>query len=93
MSAIGRFLEFGVAAHDILESLHFYKTLGFTELETADVYPLPCADGLAKLVSPSYVQPPVRFVVDPEFSVSSSTESSRVLIRPVRLVSAPCVNR
>ena len=39
MSTIGQFLEFGVAAPDILESLHFYKTLGFTELETADVFP------------------------------------------------------
>ena len=39
MSTIGRFLEFGVTAPDILESLHFYKTLGFTELETADVFP------------------------------------------------------
>ena len=39
MSTIGHFLEFGVAAPDILESLHFYKTLGFTELETADVFP------------------------------------------------------
>ena len=39
MSTIGRFLELGVAAPDILESLHFYKTLGFTELETADVFP------------------------------------------------------
>lgn len=39
MSTIGRFLEFGVAAPDIRESLHFYKSLGFTELETADVFP------------------------------------------------------
>jgi len=39
VSTIGRFLEFGVFAPDILESLHFYKTLGFTELETADVFP------------------------------------------------------
>jgi len=39
VSTIGRFLELGVAAPDILESLHFYKTLGFTELETADVFP------------------------------------------------------
>jgi len=39
VSTIGRFLEFGVHAPDILESLHFYKTLGFTELESADVYP------------------------------------------------------
>jgi hypothetical protein len=38
VSTIGQFLEFGVAAPDILESLHFYKTLGFTELETADVF-------------------------------------------------------
>jgi len=37
MSTIGRFLEFAVYAPNILESLHFYKTLGFTELETADV--------------------------------------------------------
>ena len=38
MSTIGRFLEFGVHAPDILESLRFYKLLGFTELESADVY-------------------------------------------------------
>jgi hypothetical protein len=38
MSAIGRFLEFGVATPNILESLHFYKTLGFAELECADVF-------------------------------------------------------
>ena len=38
MSTIGRFLELGVRCDDVLESLHFYKTLGFTELETADVY-------------------------------------------------------
>ena len=38
MSVIGRFLEFGVRTPDILESLHFYKSLGFTELECADVY-------------------------------------------------------
>lgn len=38
MSTIGRFLEFGVATPDILESLHFYKTLGFTELESSDVF-------------------------------------------------------
>ena len=38
MSTIGHFLELGVRTHDILESLHFYKTLGFTELESADVY-------------------------------------------------------
>ncbi len=39
MSTIGRFLEFAVAAPNILESLHFYKTLGFTELECSDVFP------------------------------------------------------
>jgi hypothetical protein len=38
MSTIGRFLEFSVQTPDILESLHFYKMLGFTELESADVY-------------------------------------------------------
>jgi hypothetical protein len=39
MSTIGRFLEFAVQTPDILESLHFYKSLGFTELESADIYP------------------------------------------------------
>jgi hypothetical protein len=39
VTAIGRFLELGVQTSDILESLHFYKSLGFTELECADVYP------------------------------------------------------
>jgi hypothetical protein len=37
VSTIGRFLEFSVETPDILESLHFYKTLGFTELESSDV--------------------------------------------------------
>ena len=37
MSTIGRFLELSVQTPDILESLHFYKTLGFTELESSDV--------------------------------------------------------
>jgi catechol 2,3-dioxygenase-like lactoylglutathione lyase family enzyme len=39
VSTIGRFLEFSVRTPDILESLHFYKTLGFTELESADIWP------------------------------------------------------
>jgi hypothetical protein len=39
MSTIGRFLEFSVRTPDILESLHFYKTLGFVELEIGDVWP------------------------------------------------------
>lgn len=38
MSAIGRFLEFSVHTSDILESLNFYKTLGFVELEINDVW-------------------------------------------------------
>lgn len=38
MSTIGRFLEFSVRTPDILESLHFYKTLGFAELEIGDVW-------------------------------------------------------
>ena len=37
MSTIGRFLELGVCCDDVLESLLFYKTLGFTELETGDI--------------------------------------------------------
>ena len=38
MSRIGRFLEFSVRTPDILESLHFYKTLGFVELEIGDLW-------------------------------------------------------
>lgn len=38
MSSVGRFLEFSVRTSDILESLHFYKTLGFVELEISDVW-------------------------------------------------------
>ena len=37
MSALGQFLEFSVQTSDILESLQFYKTLGFVELEISDV--------------------------------------------------------
>ena len=38
MSVIGRYLEFSVRAPDIIESLHFYKTLGFAELEIGEVW-------------------------------------------------------
>lgn len=38
MNTLGRFLEFSVRAPDILESLRFYKSLGFTELEIGDVW-------------------------------------------------------
>ncbi len=37
MSGIGRFLEFSVRTPDILESLRFYKALGFVELEIGDM--------------------------------------------------------
>ena len=36
---LGKFLEFSVHTPDVLESLGFYKSLGFTELETGDVWP------------------------------------------------------
>ena len=39
MNTIGSFLEFSVHAPDILESLNFYKSLGFVELEINDVWP------------------------------------------------------
>ena len=35
---LGRFLEFSVRSEDILESLAFYKALGFTELAIGDVW-------------------------------------------------------
>jgi hypothetical protein len=38
LNTLGRFLEFGVRAPDILDSLRFYKSLGFTELEIGDVW-------------------------------------------------------
>ena len=38
MSGIGRFLEFSVKTDDIIESLHFYKLLGFSELQTSDAW-------------------------------------------------------
>ncbi|MBT8103542.1 MAG: hypothetical protein KJO95_11285 [Gammaproteobacteria bacterium] len=38
MSTIGRFLELSVQTSDVLESLLFYKTLGFVELEIGDVW-------------------------------------------------------
>jgi len=39
VSRIGRFLEFSVRTPDILESLHFYKTLGFVELKIGEMWP------------------------------------------------------
>lgn len=38
MSTIGQFLEFSVRTPNILESLHFYKSLGFVELESNDIF-------------------------------------------------------
>jgi hypothetical protein len=38
LNTLGRFLEFSVRATDILESLRFYKSLGFTELAIGDVW-------------------------------------------------------
>lgn len=38
MSTLGRFLEFSVRAEDVLDSLAFYKALGFRELETGDIW-------------------------------------------------------
>jgi hypothetical protein len=38
VSTLGRFLEFSVHTPDIIESLSFYKLIGFTELETGDVW-------------------------------------------------------
>ena len=39
IAMLGKYLEFSVHSPDILESLGFYKALGFTELETGDVWP------------------------------------------------------
>lgn len=39
MSSLGRFLEFSVRTPDIIESLSFYKLIGFTEREIGDVWP------------------------------------------------------
>ena len=36
--SLGQFLEFSVRTPDILESLAFYKALGFTELESGDIW-------------------------------------------------------
>lgn len=38
MSSLGQFLELSVRTPDILESLSFYKLLGFTELESGDMW-------------------------------------------------------
>ena len=38
MSALGRFLEFSVRTSDIIESLSYYKLIGFTEREIGDVW-------------------------------------------------------
>jgi len=38
LSTLGRFLELSVRSTDVLESLAFYKALGFRELESSDVW-------------------------------------------------------
>lgn len=37
--SIGRFLELSVQTPDILDSLHFYKLLGFAEVTSGDIWP------------------------------------------------------
>jgi catechol 2,3-dioxygenase-like lactoylglutathione lyase family enzyme len=39
MSQLGQFLEFSVRTNDILESLDFYKALGFVELTIGEMWP------------------------------------------------------
>jgi hypothetical protein len=39
MSRLGRYLEFSVRTPEILNSLGFYKDLGFSELEIGDIWP------------------------------------------------------
>ena len=39
MSTLGRYLEFSLHTPDILESLGFYRMLGFSELEIGEVWP------------------------------------------------------
>ena len=39
MSGLGRFLEFSIRTPNILDSLSFYKTLGFAELEIGEMWP------------------------------------------------------
>ena len=38
MSTLGRFLEFSIRVPDIIESLSYYKLIGFTEREIGDVW-------------------------------------------------------
>ena len=38
MSTLGRFLEFSIRTPDIIESLSYYKLIGFTEREIGDVW-------------------------------------------------------
>lgn len=38
---LGRFLEIGIATHDILASVEFYERLGFTQAQTGDTWPHP----------------------------------------------------
>jgi hypothetical protein len=35
---LGRFLEFSVSTENVVDSLAFYKLLGFDELDTGDVW-------------------------------------------------------
>jgi len=39
MSGVGQFLELSVRTTNIIESLNFYKLLGFEELEAGDIWP------------------------------------------------------
>jgi catechol 2,3-dioxygenase-like lactoylglutathione lyase family enzyme len=67
MSSLGRFLEFSVRTPDILESLAFYRSLGFTELESGDIWSHKYAvvsDGILNigLHDRDFVAPAISFV-------------------------------
>lgn len=67
MSSLGRYLEFSLATPNILESLGFYKMLGFSELEIGDVWPHKYAvltDGVLciGLHDQHFEQPSITFV-------------------------------
>jgi hypothetical protein len=64
---LGQWLEYSVQTDDVLESLHFYRGLGFTELTTGDAWAHPYAvvgdgDLCVGLHSRSFDSPALTFV-------------------------------
>ena len=87
MSSLGKYLEFSVRTPNILESLGFYKMLGFSEVEIGEVWPHKYAvltDGVLciGLHDQHFEDPSITFVQQDLAKARSVDDRSRIRLSP-----------